>query len=220
MKGKLIVIEGLDGSGKATQSALLEQALVSLGNKTRKVSFPNYGSPSSGPIKMYLRGEFGSRPNDVNAWAASMFYAVDRYAGFKSDWGPFLEDGGILVADRYTTSNIVHQLPKLEYPLWEEYLAWLQDMEYGKLGIPKPDLVLYLDVDFEISRRLLIQRYGSKQALDIHERDFEYLRGSREAGLWCIERLGWIRITCGNENEIRPIDDIAQEILHFAKEAL
>lgn len=226
MRGKLIVIEGLDGSGKATQSGLLESALRQEGCKVRKIAFPNYDSPSSGPIKMYLSGELGSRPSDVNAWAASTFYAVDRYAGCKRDWGPFLEEGGILVADRYTTSNIVHQMPKLSYPQWDEYLGWLEDLEYGKLEIPRPDLVVYLDVDFLVSRRLLVERYGSESALDIHEKDFDYLRGSREAAYWCIERLGWKRIACDTsatvdgDGEMRPVAEIANEILQIVKEKL
>ena len=133
MKGKLIVLEGLDGSGKATQSALLAQALTARGIACRRISFPNYDSLSSGPVRMYLGGEFGSRPGDVNAYAASAFYAVDRYAGYKSDWGAFYEAGGLLIADRYTTANAVHQCSKLPRGQWDAYLDWLFEFEYRRM---------------------------------------------------------------------------------------
>lgn len=221
MSGKLIVIEGLDGSGKATQSALLEQALAARGHRVRKISFPNYDSPSSGPIKMYLGGEFGQNPDDVNAWAASTFYAVDRYAGYKSDWGSFYgQGGGVLIADRYATSNYVHQMSKLEKAEWAGYRSWLEDLEYTKLGILAPDLVLYLDVDFEVSRCLLIERYGSEGALDIHEKDMDHLRRGREAAMWAVHELGWRPIKCDKNGHMRPVSDIAAEILQIVGENL
>ena len=159
MKGKLIVLEGLDGSGKATQANLLYEFLREKKISVRKITFPNYESDSSALVKMYLAGEFGDSAQDVNAYAASLFYSVDRYAGYRKDWGEFYEAGGVLVADRYTTSNAVHQCAKLPRSEWASYLQWLFDLEYQKMGIPCPDLVIYLDVDPQISQRLMEERY-------------------------------------------------------------
>ena len=144
MKGKLIVIEGLDGSGKATQAKHLAAALQQQGKQIREISFPNYDSDSSAPVRMYLSGAFGTEPGDVNPYAASSFYAIDRYAGMKQDWGCFYDDGGILIADRYTTSNAIHQCCKLPKEQWDSYLHWLFHYEYELLGLPSPDLVIYL----------------------------------------------------------------------------
>ena len=154
-KGKLIVIEGLDGSGKATQAKLLAQHLASQGLPVREVTFPDYASDSSALIKMYLAGQFGSKPDDVNAYAASSFFAVDRYASYKTDWGRFYEEGGVVIADRYTTSNAVHQCSKLPPEQWEEFLHWLFDYEFHLLGLPAPDSVIYLQVDPAVSQRLM-----------------------------------------------------------------
>lgn len=217
--GKLVVIEGLDGSGKATQSALLAEALQNSGRLVRKVSFPNYQSPASAPVQMYLNGEFGSRPGDVNAYAASAFYAVDRYASYKTDWMEFYNGTGIVVADRYATSNAIHQCAKLPQQEWPAYTAWLEDFEYVKLGIPKPDLVVYLDVAPEVSQKLLSKRYKNDNTRkDIHERDIQYLIESRNAAMWCIKNLGWRCVTCAVQDEMRMVEDIAAEILRIVKE--
>ena len=176
MKGRLIVIEGLDGSGKATQATRLAAALQQHGKRVREISFPNYESDSSALVKMYLSGAFGTQPGDVNAYAASSFYAVDRYAGMKQDWGAFYEDGGILIADRYTTSNAVHQCCKLPREQWDQFLDWLFDFEYGLLGLPAPDLVVYLRLGIEISQLLMSERYhGDEKKKDIHESNTSYL---------------------------------------------
>ena len=164
---KLIVIEGLDGSGKATQAELLSKALSEQGRHVRKVSFPNYASNSSALVKMYLAGEFGTHPDDVNAYAASSFYAVDRYASFKRDWKCDWEQG-IIVADRYTTSNAIHQCSKLEKTEWEGFLDWLFDYEYRLLGIPAPNEVLYLRVAPEVSQKLMAKRYGGHEEKKRH----------------------------------------------------
>ena len=147
MSGRLIVLEGLDGSGKATQAGLLYEALCGRGEQAMKITFPNYESDSSALVKMYLGGAFGQDVNDVNAYAASSFYSVDRYASYKTLWGCFYHDGGTVIADRYTTSNAVHQCSKLPREEWDAYLAWLFDFEYRKIAIPEPDTVVYLDVD-------------------------------------------------------------------------
>ena len=219
--GRLIVIEGLDGSGKATQSALLQRALQGQGIDSRSISFPNYASPARALVRMYLGGEFGSRPEDVNAYAASAFYAVDRFASFKTDWGGFYEGGGVLVADRYTTSNAVHQCSKLPRADWDAYLDWLFDFEYRKIGIPAPDAVLYLDVDPAVSQRLMTGRYaGREEKKDIHERDVAYLEKSRAAAAYCAGRLGWHTIRCCPDGVLRAPEEIASEVLAAARRAL
>ena len=211
--GKLIVIEGLDGSGKGTQAELLTERLRQQGKAVRKVSFPDYASDSSALVKMYLSGQFGTDPADVNAYAASAFYAVDRFASFKRDWGKFYADGGIIVADRYTTSNAVHQCSKLPREQWDGFLAWLFDFEYRLLGIPTPDAVIYLNVDPAVSQRLMTGRYrGDESKKDIHEGNLSYLQRSREAAAYCSRKLGWREIACCENGEMRSISAIGEEI--------
>lgn len=213
-KGKLIVIEGLDGSGKGTQAAELAKNLAAGGAPVRKVSFPDYASDSSALVKMYLSGQFGKDPQDVNAYAASTFYAVDRFASFKRDWGGFYEGGGIVVADRYTTSNAVHQCSKLPQEQWDAFLAWLFDFEYHLLGIPSPDLVVYLSVDPAVSQRLMTGRYqGDESRKDIHEGNLAYLRRSRLAAEYCSSRLGWRQIECCRGGQMRTVKAIQADIL-------
>ena len=212
--GKLIVIEGLDGSGKSTQLELLEQNLKTKGIDCKAVSFPNYQSPSSTLVKMYLGGEFGKNPNDVNAFAASVFYTVDRYASFKSDWGNYYMDGGTVVSGRYTTSNAVHQCSKLSESEWEKFLDWLYDFEYNKIGIPAPDKVIFLDMPIEVSQKLLTGRYkGDDNKKDIHEKDKEYLARCREAAVFTAKHSGWTIIPCAENGEPISIEDIAADIL-------
>ena len=213
-KGKLIVIEGLDGSGKGTQAAELAKNLAAGGAPVRKVSFPDYASDSSALVKMYLSGQFGKDPQDVNAYAASAFYAVDRFASFKRDWGGFYEGGGIVVADRYTTSNAVHQCSKLPQEQWDAFLAWLFDFEYHLLGIPSPDLVVYLSVDPAVSQRLMTGRYqGDESRKDIHEGNLAYLRRSRLAAEYCSSRLDWRQIECCRGGQMRTVEAIQADIL-------
>lgn len=212
--GKLIVIEGLDGSGKGTQAAELAKNLAFRGAPVRKVSFPDYASDSSALVKMYLSGQFGKDPQDVNAYAASTFYAVDRFASFKRDWGDFYQGGGIVIADRYTTSNAVHQCSKLPQEQWDAFLAWLFDFEYHLLGIPSPDLVVYLSVDPAVSQRLMTGRYqGDESKKDIHEGNLAYLRRSRLAAEYCSRRLGWKQIECCRGGQMRSVEAIQADIL-------
>ncbi|MBR2716575.1 MAG: thymidylate kinase [Oscillospiraceae bacterium] len=221
MSGKLIVIEGLDGSGKATQAGLLAEALAAEGRKIREISFPNYESDSSALIKMYLGGRFGSDPGDVNAYAASSFFAVDRYAGYKQDWGRFYEEGGIVLCDRYTTSNGVHQCSKLPKEQWEDFLSWLFSYEYGLLGIPAPDGVIYLRLDPAVSQRLMTGRYnGDERKKDIHESNRAYLDRSREAAEYCAGRYGWRTVECMAGGRMRSVEDIHGEVLGIARSML
>lgn len=216
MNGTLYVIEGVDGSGKATQTELLYQALLAQGKNVRKVSFPDYDSPSSSLIKMYLNGEFGTDPQSVNAFATSVFFAVDRFASFRKDWQQFYEDGGIIIADRYVTSNLVHQAGKIaDADEKERYIAWLSDLEYNIFGLPKPDCVIFLDMPPAYSLCLRQQRGALKQGLsaDIHEADQQYLQQAYDNAIGIAKQQNWHNISCVADDEIRAIDDIHQEIL-------
>lgn len=215
----LIVLEGLDGSGKATQTARLLAMLEKQG-PVRRVSFPDYESPSSSLVKMYLGGEFGTRPEDVSAYAASSFYAVDRYASFRKNWQQDYEAGQLILADRYVTSNIVYQLTKLPREEWAEYVRWEEDFEYHKLGLPRPDLVLFLDMPVEVSQKLLSGRYhGDEGKKDIHERDLAFLKSCRETALYAAERLGWKVIPCSWDGEPRSLAEIEADVAAAVKEA-
>ena len=217
--GKLIVIEGLDGSGKSTQLELLPQNLKKNGIDCKTVSFPDYDNPSSTLVKMYLGGEFGNKPDDVNAFAASTFYCVDRYASFKANWGEYYLGGGTVVAGRYTTSNAVHQCSKLPEREWENFLAWLYDFEYNKVAIPKPDKVIFLDMPIEVSQKLLSKRYqGDDTKKDIHESDTEYLARCRKAAIFTAKYSNWDIIPCSKNGQARTIEDIATDVLKSVME--
>ena len=219
--GKLIVIEGLDGSGKGTQTQLLSKRLESMGCDVLAISLPNYADRSSELVKMYLGGELGDKPSDVNAYAASTFYAVDRYASFKKYWAHGFANGRVLLADRYTTSNACHQMTKLPREKWDEYLDWLFDFEYRLLEIPKPDCVIFLEMPVEVSQRLLEKRYsGDTDKKDVHERDVEYLRKCRESAAYACRKLGWRVVHCSENGEVRTRESIADEIFKIASEAI
>ena len=218
MKGNLIVIEGLDGSGKNTQTGLLANYFKSQNLKCRQLSFPNYSSTSSSLVKMYLNSEFGSDPNSVNAYAAASFYAVDRYANFKSDWEKEFNSGTTIICDRYTTSNAFYQLCKLEKSLWESYLTWLYDYEYNKLGLPRPSTVIYLDCKIEFSQKLLKSRYsGDETKKDIHESNISFLKKCSEAANYVAQKDNWSIIDCCTESGIKDKNEIHKEILKITK---
>ena len=219
--GKLIVIEGLDGSGKATQANMLFEKLHRNNPKVKKVTFPDYESRSSEPIKMYLEGEISDKADGVNAFAASSFYAVDRYISFKKNWEQFYKDGGIVIADRYTTSNGVHQCSKLPRNNWENFMNWLSDFEYNRIGIPKPDAVIYLDMSPEVSQKLMSKRYmGDESKKDIHEKDKEYLAKSRNAAYFCIAHDDWTKIKCDDGENPLTIEEISDKIFEVVKKVL
>ena len=214
MKGKLIVIEGLDGSGKSTQINRLCDVMIKKGiTDFKQIKLPDYENDSSILVRKYLNGDFGKRPEDVNAYAASSFYAVDRFANYKSKWKNDYENGTIILADRYTTSNAYHQATKLEKSEWNDYFAWLEDYEYNKLGIPKPDAVIYLDMPIEISQKMMTSRYsGDESKKDIHEANIAYLSHCRVAAKAAAEAMGWYVINCSENDEPRTIDEIGSEI--------
>lgn len=211
--GKLIAIEGLDGCGKQTQSALLRDALAGAGYSVASIDFPRYGKKSAVLCEAYLRGEFGENAGDVGAYAASTLFAVDRLASYLTEWKGSYETSDYLVADRYVTSNAIHQCGKLPRKEWEGFVSWLFDFEFAKLGLPRPDKVFYLSMPVERSEQLTAERYaGDETKKDIHECDDAYLRHSHEAAEWCCGRLGWERVECCREGELRPIAEIHEEI--------
>lgn len=219
--GKLIVIEGTDGSGKSTQFRLMSEHLEKDGVAFKHLVFPRYSEESSALIRMYLGGQFGSKPTDVNAYSASAFYAVDRFASYKMDWGQWYEDGGVVISDRYTTSNAVHQASKETGENREKFLQWLYDFEYEKMGLPRPDLIIYLDVPTDYTEKMMRKReQDTNTSADIHEKDMQYLATCRECGRAAAAFYGWKVIQCVQNGQMRTIEDIHQEIYAAVKQCL
>ncbi|MGL4999759.1 MAG: dTMP kinase [Cetobacterium sp.] len=223
-KGKLIVIEGTDSSGKETQTALLFERLLYKIENIRKISFPNYESPACEPVKMYLAGEFGTDATAVNPYPVSTMYAIDRYASYKKDWGSFYNAGGVIVTDRYTTSNMVHQASKIDNPSQkEDYLNWLEDLEYNKMGIPRPDLVIFLNMPTETAQILMAERKNKitgESKKDIHEKDIEYLKKSHKNATEISRKYSWAEVKCVENNQLKTIEEISNEIFEIVKRAL
>ena len=221
---KIIVIEGVDSSGKATQSNLLTQRLKNEGKPIVSVEFPNYKSNSSSVVKMYLGGDFGTDPNSVSPYAASTFFAVDRFASVKGEWKELFKDGNIIIADRYTTSNMVHQASKISGTKEKsKFLDWLYDFEYNILSLPEPDLVIFLDMPVENARELMAMRANkidNSSVKDIHERNEAYLQQSYDNACFVAEKYGWKRIKCANNGKVRDIYDISEEIYNAVKDVL
>lgn len=222
MTGKLIIIEAGDGCGKATQAEKLFSRLLTEKRNVRKIEFPDYKSQSSALIKMYLNGEFGDNAQAVNPYAASTFYAVDRYASFKKDWESFYEAGGIVICDRYTTSNMVHQAIKIDDKEDREaYLNWLWDFEFTKFGLPIPDAVIFLNMPPEYSRKLIKERaIQSGMAVDIHERDEQYLARCYNNYCEIAEKYGWQKVSCVESDRLRTIDEIHEEIYNIVSKKI
>ncbi len=210
MSRHLIVIEGTDGSGKSTQAQLACDALTAAGVDFKRLTFPRYKDDSSMLVRMYLRGDFGTHPQDVNAYAASTFYAADRYASYKTDWQQDWEAERVIFCDRYTTSNAVHQSSKLPEDQLIPFTQWLFDYEYNLLGLPAPTCVIFLDLPPEVSFRMLEKRQG--EAGDIHELDHDYLIRCHDRALTICEQYGWHRVNCARDGQIRSIEEIHQEI--------
>lgn len=223
--GKLVVIEGTDGCGKQTQTLLLQKRLHAEGFRTRLLSFPCYNSDSSALVKMYLTGRFGTSPDDVNRYAASAFYAVDRFASFKMDWqSDYADPDCVILCDRYTGSNAVHQGEKCPTPEeLDEFLDWLHNFEFGRLRIPVPDLTIWLSVDPDITEKLMATRankFTGDAKKDIHESDPAYLRRCRETGEKVAARWNWKPVQCADGSSMRPPDDIAEDVYNIVKNIL
>ena len=224
MNGKLIIIEsGSDASGKATQSEELLKKLTADGYNVRKVEYPNYKSESSTLVKMYLRGDFGKHADDVDAYIASTFFTADRYASFKTEWEEFYRSGGIVIADRYTTSNMVHQASKMEIEERDKYLDWLEDYEYNLFKIPRPDEVIFLNVPVDYSIKLMENRknkFTGEEEKDIHESDKNYLRKTYNNSLYIADKYNWKRVECVENEQLRTIEDRCNEIYGIVKNIL
>lgn len=219
--GKLIVLEGTDGSGKSTQMELLAARMEKENLDFQRLRFPQYDEPSSSLIRMYLGGEFGDKPSDVNAYAASTFYAVDRFASYAAKWKQYYEQGGVLISDRYTTSNAVHQGGKMVEIEQEDFFRWLYDLEYGKMGLPKPDLVVLLDMPTELSRQLRRHREESTNTTaDIHEKNEAYLASCRRTAARAAAFYGWQTVSCAKDGRIRTVEDIHEEIFSYVRACL
>ena len=219
--GKLIVFEGTDGSGKSTQFSLLTERLRREGTDFRTIVFPQYSEPSSSLIRMYLGGEFGTSPSDVNAYAASTFYAVDRYASYHKVWGEYYRSGGLVISDRYTTSNAVHQASKEPPERRGDFFRWLYALEYDHMELPRPDLVLYLDVPTELTEQMMRRReHDTHTHADIHETDLDYLRLCRSTGLEAAAFYGWTVVHCERDGKMRSIADIHGEIYRLVKSCM
>ncbi len=223
-RGKLIVIEGTDSSGKETQTALLFEKLSQKFENIKKISFPNYDSPACEPVKMYLAGEFGTDAEKVNPYPASAMYAIDRYASYKKDWGNFYNRGGIIVTDRYTTSNMVHQASKIsDREEKERYLCWLEDLEYNKMEIPRPDLVIFLNMPTETAQKLMAERKNKitgDTVKDIHEKNTEYLKKSHENACEISKKYSWLEIKCVENERLKTIDEISNEVFEIVSKIL
>lgn len=218
---KLIIIEGLDGSGKSTQVELLQKYFKNENIDYKKIKLPDYDSPSSTLVNMYLAGKFGKSADDVNAYAAGAFYAVDRFASYKLNWGKDYENGTLILADRYATSNSIYQMEKIDESKWDEYLDWSADFEYEKIGIPKPDAVIYLDMPVEISQKLMTGRYnGDEDKKDVHEANVAFLEKCRKSALYAAEKQGWKVVQCSDGANPLPIDEIHKKIVSIVKEEL
>ena len=219
--GKLIVFEGTDGSGKSTQFELLAKRLEAEQIGFQRLRFPQYEEPSSALIRMYLGGAFGDDPEAVNAYAASTFYAVDRYASYQRVWKDYYQGGGLVVSDRYTTSNAVHQGSKVPEGERAEFFRWLYDLEYDRMGLPRPDLVVLLDMPVELSEQLMRKREQSTGThADIHERDEDYLKKCRDVALHAAKYYGWRTVSCAKNGAIRGVEDIHEEVYAIVKSGL
>lgn len=217
MKNKLIVIEGLDGGGKTTQLELLKSEYIDC----RFITFPNYDSPSGEIVTNYLQGKYKEENNNISAYTASCFYAVDRYTSYKTDWEKDYKAGIPIISARYVSSNAMYQMTKLPKNSWDEYMDWLFDTEYNKFGIPKPDGTVFLDMPVEVSQKLLMKRYGGDKAkMDLHESNLEFMNNCREAAFYVAEKENWRVISCAENSEPLPIDFIHGKLKKEIEELL
>lgn len=221
INSKLIVIDGLDGSGKSTQIELISKKLTELSLRTTYVKYPNYDSPTGQAVKMYLDGCFSEKSESVNLYAASCLFSADRYVGFKTKWENSYNNGDIIIADRYVSSNLIYQMSKLPENQWDDYFNWLYDFEYRKICLPKPCQVIFLDMDISVSQKLINTRYsGDDSKKDIHERDIKFLEKCRKAALYSAERDNWSIIKCNDGNTPLDIQLINEKILKIIKDTI
>ena len=222
--GRLIVIEGTDSSGKETQTKKLYERLSKEGKKTKKISFPNYESPASEPVKMYLAGEFGQNAKKINPYPVSTMYAIDRYASYMTDWKKEYDQDYVVVTDRYTTSNMVHQASKIDDKGEKEsYLEWLEDLEYKKMGIPEPDLVIFLNMPTEMARKLMENRKNKitgEEKKDIHEKDERHLKEAYENACEIAGKYNWEEVRCVGEDGLKTIDEISEEVYNLVRKVI
>lgn len=222
--GKLIAIDGVDASGKQTQTTLLLSRLEKEGREVKMVSFPAYDKPSSILVKMYLNGEFGENPSDVNAYATSTLFAADRFATYRTDWGTDYNGGTIILADRYVSSNLIHQASKInDTDEKKKFLMWLDDLEYGIYNLPRPDVTIFLDMPPEYGAELMSGRLNKSNGddkKDIHESDFSYLEKSYENAMFVAKKFNWKRISCIKDGQIRSVDEIHEDIYSIVRELL
>ncbi len=222
--GILIAIDGVDASGKQTQTELLKKRLLDNGKDIKAVSFPAYDNPSSTLVKMYLNGDFGEKPSDVNAYATSVLFASDRFATYRTDWGEAYNNGTIILADRYVSSNLIHQASKIDNEEEKnKFLVWLDDLEYNVFGLPRPDVTIFLDMPPEYGAKLMKDRFNKSNGdskKDIHESDFSYLEKSYNNAVYVAEKFGWKRISCVNDGEIRTVEEINNDIYSIIGELI
>ena len=226
--GKIIVIDGLDGCGKATQTKIVYDKLVEKGYKVKKVSFPDYDSDSSALVKMYLGGEFGKTANSVNPYTASLFYSVDRAAQFLKELREYYDNDYILLCDRYISANIIYQGTKFnDIRDKQDYFRWMYDIEVNKIGLPKDDITIALTLPIETSQKLMSRRYeGHEEKKDIHEADLEFLSNCKNTVSIACEYLSsigynWVDLDCSDKNgDIRSLDEINSQIMKLIESVL
>jgi len=219
--GKIIVIEGTDSSGKETQTEELYKKFKKEGYNVRKISFPNYKSPACEPVKMYLAGEFGETALDVNPYPVSTMFAIDRYASYKKDWEDFYNNGGIIITDRYVQSNMIHQASKIENKTEKnKFISWLEDLEFDKIGIPRADLVVFINMPLKFAKELMEKRNNKitgKSEKDIHEKDDIYMKKSYDNACEIAKIKDWKEIKCEKENKLKSIEEISNNIYTVVK---
>lgn len=220
----LIAIDGVDASGKQTQTELLAKRLADEGVDVRKISFPAYDSSSSALVKMYLNGDFGDKPSDVNAYATSTFFAADRFATYRTEWGKDYKSGTVIVADRYVSSNLIHQASKIADEREKvKFLAWLDDLEHNIYGLPRPDVTIFLDMPPQYGAELMRDRANKStggEQKDIHENDFSYLETSYKNALFVANKFEWKRISCVENDRIRSVEEIHADIYSIVKKMI
>lgn len=219
--GLFIDLEGLDGCGKTTQTELLCERFNNLGISFKKIKLPDYESDSSILVRKYLHGDFGKNANDVNAFAASVLYTVDRFASYTEKWKNDYNNGTLIFADRYTPANAIYQMTKLPRSEWDFYIEWLFDLEYKKVGIPEPDKVIFLDMPVEVSQRLMTERYnGDETKKDVHEADTVFLNNCRDAALYAAKKCDWTVISCSDGEKPYSIESINNRIFEEIKDII